>query len=221
MAFKESRLKNGTLTLTAGEGGTALDVSCAVTNMRVVSNYDDDGDAVTVLCGETIGAPRKASGRQLSGTIVQDFDYVEADGGIIDYLWNHDLEIVDFTFTPNDVVSGATITGQVQLEVPNDGTYGGDVGGRLTTDFVWNMQGEPTRTYGGGSAPPPATGATAGTPGSWTPAGCEVPADLAAVQAASITASPATAWTTGQSVQTADAADCHWDGSAWATGTAP
>ena len=153
MAFKESRLRNGTLKL--GPTATQFDVSCAVTNCRIVSNYDDDGDAVTVLCGETIGAPRKASGRQLQGTLVQDFDYAESDAtnpGIIDYLWNHDLEIVDFEFVPSDVTTGATITGQVQLEVPNDGTYGGDVGSRLTTDFTWNMQGEPTRTYGGAAS---------------------------------------------------------------------
>lgn len=143
--FRESRVKNGTLRL--GPSGTALDVSCQVTNIRVVSNYDDDGDVVTVLCGDTISAPRKLGGRQLSGTIVQDFDVDEATGGIVDYLWNHDLEVVAFEFVPND--QGApTITGDVQLEVPNDGTYGGDVGARLTTDFVWNMQGEPSRTYG-------------------------------------------------------------------------
>lgn len=153
MTFKESRLVNGTLKL--GPTATQMDVSCQVTNCRVVSNYDDDGDAVTVLCGETISAPRKASGRQLQGTIVQDFDYSETDAtnpGIIDYLWNHDLEVVDFEFTPNAVATGATITGKVQLEVPSDGTYGGDVGSRLTTDFTWNIQGEPTRAYGGAAA---------------------------------------------------------------------
>lgn len=147
--FRESRLKNGTLKL--GPTATALDLSCQVTNARVVSNYDDDGDAVTVLCGDTIAAARKLGGRQLAGTIVQDFDNEEADGGVVDYLWNHDLEVVAFEFVPND--QGApTITGNVQLEVPSDGTYGGDTGGRLTTDFTWNMQGEPTRTYAAAAA---------------------------------------------------------------------
>jgi hypothetical protein len=147
--FRESRLKNGTLKL--GPSATALDASCQVTNVRVVSTYDDDGDAVSTLCGDTIAAARKLGGRQLSGTIVQDFDAEEADGGVIDYLWNHDLEIVAFEFVPNDL-GAPTITGNVQLEVPSDGTYGGDVGGRLTTDFTWNMQGEPGRAYGGAAA---------------------------------------------------------------------
>ena len=68
---------------------------------------------------------------------------------------------------------------------------------------------------GGGGA---ATGATAGTPGTWTPAGSTAPANLAA--AAGLTASPATAWATGEYVATGDAAHIHWDGTAWASGPA-
>jgi len=92
----------------------------------------------------------------------------------------------------------------------------------------------PDRGYWDASYPPsvlnpppppiPATGATAGIPGSWTPAGCEVPANLAAVQAAGIVATPATAWTAGQYVQTklvGAPGRCWWNGSAWAGGAAP
>lgn len=75
-------------------------------------------------------------------------------------------------------------------------------------------------------APPPipATGATAGIPGTWTPAGCAVPADLAAVISAGIVASPATAWTTGQYVQTGTvgvAGRVTWTGTNWVGGAAP
>jgi hypothetical protein len=65
----------------------------------------------------------------------------------------------------------------------------------------------------------PATGATAGTPGTFTPAGATHPANLAAMTG--LTASPATAWTTGQSVKPADNSDAHWTGTAWAAGLAP
>ena len=69
-------------------------------------------------------------------------------------------------------------------------------------------------------APPPAaTGATAGTPGTWTPAGSTPPADLAA--AGAVTASPATAWLTGEHVVLGDASSAYWDGAAWVPGTAP
>ncbi len=72
-----------------------------------------------------------------------------------------------------------------------------------------------------------ATGATAGIPGSWTPAGCIVPASQTAVMQGkpiTITATPATAWTTGQYVQTATAGAAGrvcWTGSAWVGGAAP
>ena len=69
-----------------------------------------------------------------------------------------------------------------------------------------------------------ATGATAGIPGSWTPAGSAVPANQAAVIGSTITASPATPWTTGQYVQTQTAGAAGrvtWTGSAWVGGAAP
>ena len=67
----------------------------------------------------------------------------------------------------------------------------------------------------------PATGATAGSPGTFTPAGCVTPANVAALTG--LTASPATAWTTGQYVQTATAGTAgrgYWNGTAWTQGTA-
>lgn len=74
---------------------------------------------------------------------------------------------------------------------------------------------------------PPAEGATAGTPGAWTPSGYFPPANPAAVIAGEpeeITASPSTAWTTGQYVQTrapGAGGRVYWDGDEWLAGTAP
>jgi hypothetical protein len=70
-----------------------------------------------------------------------------------------------------------------------------------------------------------ATGASAGTPGSWTPGGSTPPASVAALQGASpsIAAAPTTAWTTGQYVQTGTAGapgQAHWNGTAWVAGPA-
>ena len=89
-----------------------------------------------------------------------------------------------------------------------------------------------TTGYYDGSYPPslfappvvPATGATAGIPGAWTPAGSTPPADLATLQGSSIVASPATGWTTGQYVQTGTAGAAGratWTGSGWVGGAAP
>jgi Phage capsid family len=71
---------------------------------------------------------------------------------------------------------------------------------------------------GGGT---PATGATAGTPGTFTPGGSTPPANVAGMTG--LTASPSSAWTTGQYVQTGTAGapgQAHWTGSAWAAGPA-
>ena len=64
-----------------------------------------------------------------------------------------------------------------------------------------------------------ATGATAGTPGTFTPAGALTPSNNAAMTG--LTATPATAWTSGQYVATGDAQHQHWNGTAWVVGNAP
>lgn len=141
MTITESRLINGTLKL--GPTATALDMSCQLTNVLINSAYEDDGNAVTTLCGDSKPAPRKLTGRTLDGTFIQDFDDPE---GVIGYIWDNDLQVVAFQFVPDDATTGPTLTGEVMLEVPQN-TYGGDVSSRLTSDFSWNIQGEVIRTY--------------------------------------------------------------------------
>ncbi|MFI5840547.1 hypothetical protein ACIA8K_12645 [Catenuloplanes sp. NPDC051500] len=62
----------------------------------------------------------------------------------------------------------------------------------------------------------PASGATAGAPGTFTPSGSATPANLAAM--ADVDASPTTAWTSGQYVILGDASNAYWNGTAWAAG---
>jgi len=64
-----------------------------------------------------------------------------------------------------------------------------------------------------------ATGATSGTPGTFTPAGSQIPANLAELRA-EVTASPLTAWLTGENVVLGDASIAHWDGDSWEVGAA-
>jgi len=75
----------------------------------------------------------------------------------------------------------------------------------------------------GGGEPPPtgvdATGATAGSPGSFTPSGATPAADLAGLNAC--TADPTTPWTEGQFVTLGDGSQAHWNGSSWSAGPAP
>jgi len=133
----DSRVKQGTLTLGTAPG---TDFSCQVTNIRVNSSYDDDGDAVETLCGDELAPGRKVGGRSLAGTFIQD--WTDA-AGLTAYLWEHDLEDVPFEYVPN--LTGPTITGTVRLEVPAE-SYGGDVNTRITSDFEWGMTSKPTFT---------------------------------------------------------------------------
>ena len=147
MAINESRLQNGTLTLTdKATTPTTSDLSCQITNVRITSAYSDDGDSVTVLCGDTKPPPRKLDGHKLEGTIVQDFDNAQS---VVAWLWAHDLQVVDYLYTPNDVTTCPEISGSVMIEIPAE-TYGGDVNKRITSDFTWNMQETPTFTPGAG-----------------------------------------------------------------------
>lgn len=115
------------------------------------------------------------------------------------------------------IVVNSSVVDEAQLTALETALYGDDTTGVAhlpTPDEVIAMFAE-----GGGTA---ATGATAGTPGTWTPAGSIPPANAGA--AGSVTASPSTAWTTGQYVQGSDAGvagQMHWDGSGWVAGMAP
>jgi hypothetical protein len=60
-----------------------------------------------------------------------------------------------------------------------------------------------------------ATGTTAGgTPATWTPAGCIVPARIADAP----NATPATNWTAGQYIVTQRDGEVSWNGTAWTKG---
>jgi hypothetical protein len=72
--------------------------------------------------------------------------------------------------------------------------------------------------------PAPATGATAGIPGTWTPAGSAPPASASVANTNGIVASPTTLWTVGQYVQgtaVGAAGRMYWSGTTWVGGAAP
>lgn len=89
------------------------------------------------------------------------------------------------------------------------GTGFGDEQTEELYDFIQNETATPIQLY--------ATIATAGTPGSFNGA---YPETLAELQSSGITASPTSAWTTGQYVELGDSSQAHWDGTAWVEGAA-
>lgn len=111
---------------------------------------------------------------------------------------------------PFDVVRDAT--GPSPLLTPI--TDGDHLHTQITDIAPPNATGEPEAL---GTV---ATGATSGTPGEFTPTNSYGPFDLAELQASSITASPSTAWATGEYVVLRDGSLAHWDGTAWVSGAA-
>ncbi|MFI1655619.1 hypothetical protein ACH4ZU_12030 [Streptomyces sp. NPDC020472] len=63
-----------------------------------------------------------------------------------------------------------------------------------------------------------ATGASAGTPGTFSPEGAVAPENLAAMSG--VIATPTSAWTTGQHVVLGDSTKAYWNGTAWVAGQA-
>lgn len=142
MAIVESRLKEGTLKL--GTAPSEFDISCQLTNVRYASSYSDDGDAVETLCGDRIAAGEKSDGATLQGTFIQDWTAATGTSAIL-YLMDHDLEEVDYTYTPNP--DGPTFSGKLRVKMPGE-FLGGDVNTRITSDFEWTIVGPwpPTQT---------------------------------------------------------------------------
>ena len=96
-----------------------------------------------------------------------------------------------------------------------DASVKGGVTSAVTIDGTFVANGAWAR-----SSQVAATGANGITsPGKFTPAGAMAPANLLGMTG--VTASPATAWASGQFVMLGDGSAAHWDGNAWAAGIAP
>lgn len=146
MPVKESRLKNGKLTLGAAPG---TEFSCQVINLRIKSNYNTD-DGQETLCGDLVAGSTTLKGRSLAGTVIQDFDDT---AGFVNYCFTNDLTTVAFSYEPN-ATGSPVYSGNVIIQVPDE-TAGGDVNARLTSDFDWQMSNLLV-TYGATAAEPAA-----------------------------------------------------------------
>lgn len=206
MTAQATKLGPGLLTL--GAGGL-MDISCRLSAARVEWDKDKEDDT-PVLCGDVIPGSTDYTAK-LTGTLAQD---LEDKDGVVNYSWAHKGEAVPFVFVPSST-AGQQVTGTVVVDPLDVG--GDEVKKNMMSDFEWDCVGEPNLSD---YAVPVAAGATAGTPGSWTPSGSTPPADLTALQASSVVANPATAWATGTYVVLGDLTHAHWTSSAWAAGDA-
>jgi hypothetical protein len=214
--------------LKIGTAGSPTDYSCLVNGMTLTTDVAV-GDSTFKLCGTQIPGTLTPTGT-LAGNVDQDID--AATGGLFEYCSKNWGNVAAFIFEPS-TTAGLEADGQL-LVVPlafGGDTYGdpmvsdvsfttvGDINFKRAGTTAWTQAMSPKQ----GVLPPAtaATGATAGTPGTWTPPGSTPPASVATI--GSVVASPATAWTTGQYVQTATAGtpgQAHWSGTAWVAGAA-
>lgn len=214
--------------------GGGLDFSCQVTSgaINASPNTSPKTTPATFCEPEVTTTLVGVTSYTLDATILQD-PHVKA--GISRFLFQNDTELAYFYLGLSNEEPPKAI-GRVRIVA---GSFGGDARTDLTATLSLPVETKPEIEFGiegdsiiisGSSAlgPVAATGATAGVAplgGSWTPAGSTPPASVAALIAAAppITATPNTAWTTGQYVQTltaGSAGQAHWSGTAWVAGVA-
>jgi hypothetical protein len=195
-----------------------VNLSCLVKHLEAGA-AENKPVTVTSFCGE-VDYPGVTK-YHLRATLYQSFD----TGATFDTL-NAALSAYNAASTPaafkarayasrvpssnNPIISGLVIPQPFDLLV-------GDAGATSEVQIDWLLTGPPTVDRGAVAA----ASAVAGMPGYYAPNGATVPADLTALNAGPLTASPTTAWTTGQYVITGDMLAASWDGTAWVVGKAP
>jgi hypothetical protein len=144
--------KLGPGTLSIGETGTAIDVSCLVNNATIAASKDE-GDSTTKLCGTVVPGSVTYT-YSLSGNVDTD---VDDPAGLFALSQTAAGTEQSFTFTPN-TEAGTTATGTLVID-PLD--FGGDTTGEtMTSDFEFSIVGAPTYEIGGTPVEGPATETT-------------------------------------------------------------
>jgi hypothetical protein len=206
--------------------------SCQVTEATIDASpnaNDETVDATWCEPSKVIPNPGETS-FAINGNYLSDSHFKD---GLFAFLYAHDTKEAYFLMGLNGDESPPRAIGRVRLVASS---FGGPGRTSLTAALnalplsrrydAWVGSDPADAVIIPGYPPTPATGATAGTPGTWTPAGSTPPATVAALIAGTpnvVVASPATAWTVGQYVQTQAVGapgQAHWSGSAWVSGPA-
>jgi hypothetical protein len=137
MPIVQSRVKKGVLTF--GVAPDTHDFSCQPTNIRLTPTTNTE-DPLETLCGDT-AAGTGSTTWALAGTSIQDFDDPE---GFLMHCFDHNGEVVDFSWQPNE--TSGTWTGQITVQALE---IGGDVNTRITSDFTFPVNGTPVYTAPG------------------------------------------------------------------------
>lgn len=126
-------------TLTIGETGARLDMSCQLTELTIGAEGNSE-DSEFVLCGDEVAGARTYAWT-MAGSIFQD---IEIDG-VVDFTWKNAGAEVPFSFAP-DLSSGSTVVGTVRIDPV---TLGGTVKQKNKSDIEWSIIGNPVFTPSG------------------------------------------------------------------------
>jgi len=202
------------------------DFTCQVTSgaLSASPNTTDQTTPATFCGPEETTTQVGVTSYTVDVSFLQDPDLVL---GLNRYLFENDtLEAFFYLGLNGDVAP--KVVGRCRLIA---GTIGGDARTNLTATLSLPCSGKPDALFGNatdsvpisGAGATAATNATAGVPGSWNGTAPLTVADLIAGVPKTVSASPNTAWTTGQYVQTQAAGTggrAHWSGTLWVTGAA-
>lgn len=194
---------------------SGVNLSCLVKHLEAPF-AENKPVTVTTMCSE-IDYPGVTK-YHLRATLYQTFDtgatFATLNAALVAYnaagtavAWKARGHASRVPAANNPIISGYAIPQPFDIIV-------GDAGAAAEVAIDWLCTGPPNVDTGSVAA----TGVNAGSPGNYSPSGATVPANLAALTG--ITATPATAWTPGQYVITADMLANHWSGSAWTAGKA-
>jgi len=172
---------------------------------------------VTTMCGVTeYPGPEKW---HFVAKFAQSFDVGTVDATLYAAVQAYKTSgtLATFKVRPRSTQVTSAINPQFSgFMIPQPYKYmAGDAGALSEVDIDWVMTGPPSKDTGAVTA----TGATAGSPGFFTPSGANAPANLAALSG--LTATPATNWAVGQWVATADGLANNWNGTTWVAGKHP
>jgi hypothetical protein len=215
MADPVPHVKTRPLILIGTSAAPIMELQCAANGIEMVPDVPEE--TYSTFCNSYIAYGVETW--TITATVLQSFGV----DGIETKLRPLTGQIVDYEVRPDAPdarsVDNPAKTGKAILK-PFPFLTGG-VNQPSEFEIVLACQGTPTTALTGGT-PLRAAGATAGTPGSFTPAGAMVPNNFADLNATpAITASPATVWTTGQYVSLQDGSRAHWSGTAWVAGAKP
>lgn len=138
MAFNDSRLGPGTLTL----GST--DFGVQISNVSLVPSHDTSDGTATL--GDPTPAQEATTTWSLKGTAIQDW---ESEAGFVEYCRANNGTSVAFSWVPN---TGKTVTYSGTCKVLAI-EIGGDVNKQVTSSFEFSVTGDPTVVYGTASVP--------------------------------------------------------------------